>query len=170
MRVLARPRLRDEAGELACLMRVLHNTFLSGRRDASRRPRAVVTLEDLQVLDWHATQAPQKALEVEELYAAIAGLPERCRRALVAVDLLGLSYAEAAACSVSARRPWPRGSSVRAGCSSAGSRKRRCLRLKLRLGSERVGHRWQRQWANERRSRRCRKEFMDQHLQDEPVV
>jgi RNA polymerase sigma-70 factor (ECF subfamily) len=93
--VLARPRLlRDEASEPACLMRVLHNTFLSGRRDASRRPRAVVTLEDVQVLDRHATQAPQQALEVGELYAAIAELPERYRRALVAVDLLGLSYAE----------------------------------------------------------------------------
>jgi RNA polymerase sigma-70 factor, ECF subfamily len=94
-RVLARPRLlRDEASELAYLMRVLHNTFLSGRRDASRRPRAVVTLEDEQVHDWHDTQAPQQALEVGELYAAIAELPERYRRALVAVDLLGLSYAE----------------------------------------------------------------------------
>ncbi|HEY2056560.1 MAG TPA: RNA polymerase sigma factor [Solirubrobacterales bacterium] len=94
-RVLSRPRLlRAEASELAYLMRVLHNTFLSGRRDASRRPRVVVTLEDLQVLDWHATQAPQLALEVGELYAAIADLPECYRRALVAVDLLGLSYAE----------------------------------------------------------------------------
>jgi RNA polymerase sigma-70 factor (ECF subfamily) len=95
-RVLARPRLlRDEAGELAYLMRVLHNTFLSGRRDASRRPRAVATLEDVQVLDWHATQAPMRALEVGELYAAIAELPGRYRLALVAVDLLGLSYGEA---------------------------------------------------------------------------
>ena len=96
-RVLARPRLlRDEAGELAYLMRVLHNTFLSGRRDASRRPRAVATLEDAQVLDRHATQAPMRALEVRELYDAIAELPERYRLALVAVDLLGLSYGEAA--------------------------------------------------------------------------
>jgi RNA polymerase sigma-70 factor (ECF subfamily) len=94
-RVLARPRpLRGDASELAYLMRVLHNTFLSGRRDASRRPRAVVALEDVQVLDWHATQAPQQALEVGELYAAIAELPERYRLALVAVDLLGLSYGE----------------------------------------------------------------------------
>jgi RNA polymerase sigma-70 factor (ECF subfamily) len=94
-RVLARPRhLRGEPSELAYLMRVLHNTFLSGRRDASRRPRAVITLEDIQVLDWHATQAPQQALEVGELYAAIAELPERYRLALVAVDLLGLSYGE----------------------------------------------------------------------------
>src|ERR1700742_3267853 len=96
-RVLARPRLiRDEATELAYLMRVLHNTFLSERRDASRRPRAVATLEDVQVLDWHATQAPQQALEVGELYAAIAELPERYRLTLVAVDLLGFSYGETA--------------------------------------------------------------------------
>jgi RNA polymerase sigma-70 factor (ECF subfamily) len=96
-RVLARPRvLRDEASELAYLMRVLHNTFLSGRRDASRRPLAVVALEDVQVLDWQATQAPQQALEVGELYAAIAELPERYRLTLVAVDLLGFSYGETA--------------------------------------------------------------------------
>jgi RNA polymerase sigma-70 factor (ECF subfamily) len=95
-RVLARPRLlRDEAGELAYLMRVLHNTFLSGRRDASRRPRAArVALEEVQVLDWHATQAPMRALEVGELYAAIAELPDRYRLPLVAVDMLGLSYGE----------------------------------------------------------------------------
>jgi RNA polymerase sigma-70 factor, ECF subfamily len=98
-RVLARPRhLRDEPNELAYLMQVLHNTFLSGRRDASRRPRAVVALEDVQVLDWRATQAPQRALEVGELYAAIAELPERYRLTLVAVDLLGLSYGEAGRC------------------------------------------------------------------------
>jgi RNA polymerase sigma-70 factor (ECF subfamily) len=95
-RVLARPRLlRDQPSELAYLLRVLHNTFLSGRRDASRRPRVVAPLEDVQVLDWHATQAPQQALEVRELYGAIAELPERYRLALVAVDLLGLSYGEA---------------------------------------------------------------------------
>lgn len=95
-RVLARPRLlHDQPNELAYLMRVLHNTFLSGRRDASRRPRVAVALEDVQVPDRRATRAPQQALEVGELYAAIAELPERYRLALVAVDLLGLSYGEA---------------------------------------------------------------------------
>jgi RNA polymerase sigma-70 factor (ECF subfamily) len=93
-RVLAKPRLLTDEDESRYLMRVLHNTFLSGRRDASRRPRAVVTLEDVQLPDRHATQAPQQAIEVGELYAAIAELPERYRRALVAVDLLGLPYAE----------------------------------------------------------------------------
>lgn len=96
MRVLTRPRLlRGEASELGYLMRVLHNTFLSGRREVARRPRAVTTLEDVQVLDSHATQAPQQALEAGELYAAIGDLPEHYRVALVAVDLLGLSYGEA---------------------------------------------------------------------------
>jgi RNA polymerase sigma-70 factor, ECF subfamily len=96
-RVLSRPRhLRGEASELAYLMSVLHNTFLNARRDASRRPRAVVALEDVQVLDWHATQAPQQALEVGELYAVIAELPEHFRLTLVAIDLLGLSYGETA--------------------------------------------------------------------------
>jgi RNA polymerase sigma-70 factor, ECF subfamily len=94
-RVLSRPRLvRDEAGELAYLVRVLHNTFLSGRRDAARRPRAVVAVEEVTVLDRRATGAPQRAAEVGELYEAIAELPERYRRALVAVDMLGLSYGE----------------------------------------------------------------------------
>jgi RNA polymerase sigma-70 factor, ECF subfamily len=51
-RVLARPRV-VEASELGYLMRVLHNTFLSGRREAMRRPR-VVGLEGVQVLDWRA--------------------------------------------------------------------------------------------------------------------
>jgi RNA polymerase sigma-70 factor, ECF subfamily len=95
-RVLARPRLLSgEPSDLAYLLRVLHNTFLTGRRDAARRPRVVVALEDVQVLDRRATQAPQQALEMGELYAAIAELPERYRLALVAVDMQGLSYGEA---------------------------------------------------------------------------
>ncbi len=93
-RVLAKPRLLRGEDESRYLMRVLHNTFLSGRRDASRRPRAVATLEDVRVLDRYATQATQQALEVGEVYAAIAELPERYRLTLVAVDMLGLSYGE----------------------------------------------------------------------------
>ena len=39
---------------------------------------------------------PEQALEVQEIYATIAELPEDFRLALVAVDVLGLSYREAA--------------------------------------------------------------------------
>ena len=39
---------------------------------------------------------PEQALEIQELYATIAELPEDFRMALVAIDVLGLSYREAA--------------------------------------------------------------------------
>lgn len=38
---------------------------------------------------------PEMALEMQELYAEITGLPEHLRMALIAVDMLGLSYREA---------------------------------------------------------------------------
>ena len=42
------------------------------------------------------TSRPEQAYEVQEIYATIAQLPEDFRMALVAVDVLGLSYREAA--------------------------------------------------------------------------
>jgi RNA polymerase sigma-70 factor (ECF subfamily) len=47
------------------------------------------------VADPQALQ-PQAALEARELYAAVAGLPDDFRDVLVAVDVAGLSYKEAA--------------------------------------------------------------------------
>jgi len=96
VRVLARPRVLRGDDELYYLMRVLRNTFLTGRRTASRRPVTVATLEDVVAADTKPMGQPDRALEVHELYATIAGLPEDFRLALVAVDVLGLSYREAA--------------------------------------------------------------------------
>lgn len=94
-RVLARPRVLRGDEELYYLMRVLRNTFLTGRRTASRRPVTVATLEDVVAADPRPMGRPEQALEVQELYGAIAELPEDFRLALVAVDVLGLSYREA---------------------------------------------------------------------------
>jgi predicted DNA-binding protein (UPF0251 family) len=55
-----------------------------------------VALEDVIAADPHPTSRPERAIEVQELYATIARLPEDFRLALVAVDVLGLSYREAA--------------------------------------------------------------------------
>jgi RNA polymerase sigma-70 factor, ECF subfamily len=96
VRVLARPRVLRGDDELYYLMRVLRNTFLTGRRTASRRPVTVATLEDVVAADTKPMGQPDRALEVQELYATIAELPEDFRLALVAVDVLGLSYREAA--------------------------------------------------------------------------
>jgi RNA polymerase sigma-70 factor (ECF subfamily) len=95
-RVLARPRLLRSDDDLGYLLRVLRNTFLSGRRAATRRPRAAgadpeaLNLQDLGAPD------PLVAVETREVLAAIAGLPTEFRDAVVAVDVAGLSYAEAA--------------------------------------------------------------------------
>jgi RNA polymerase sigma-70 factor (ECF subfamily) len=95
-RVLARPRVLSGEHELYYLMRVLRNTFLTSRRTASRRPVTVATLEDVLVADPRSLGQPEQALEMQEVYATIATLPEDRRLALVAVDVLGLSYREAA--------------------------------------------------------------------------
>ncbi len=95
-RVLSRPRVLTGDDDLYYLMRVLRNTFLTGLRTASRRPVTVATLEDVVAADPRPMGRPAEALEVQELYATIATLPEDFRLALVAVDVLGLSYREAA--------------------------------------------------------------------------
>jgi RNA polymerase sigma-70 factor (ECF subfamily) len=95
-RVLSKPRVLHGEEELYYLMRVLRNTFLTSLRTASRRPATVATLEDVVTPDPRPMARPAEALEVQELYATIAALPEDFRLALVAVDVLGLSYREAA--------------------------------------------------------------------------
>jgi RNA polymerase sigma-70 factor, ECF subfamily len=95
-RVLARPRLVRGEDDLHYLMRALRNTFFTTRRTASRRPVTTATLEDVIAADPRPTDRPERAIEVQELYATIAGLPEDFRLAIVAVDVLGLSYREAA--------------------------------------------------------------------------
>jgi RNA polymerase sigma-70 factor, ECF subfamily len=96
-RVLARPRFLHNQDELAYLTRVLRNTFLTQRRTAARRPRiSAATLEDVEPADPRSRTRPDQALEAKEVLAAIAELPENYRLALVAVDVIGLSYREAA--------------------------------------------------------------------------
>ncbi len=95
-RVLARPRVLTGDDDLYYLMRVLRNTFFTSRRTASRRPLTVATLEDVNPADPRQLGEPERALEMQEVYSTIAGLPEDRRLVLVAVDVLGLSYKEAA--------------------------------------------------------------------------
>jgi RNA polymerase sigma-70 factor, ECF subfamily len=95
-RVLSKPRSLHGDDELAYLMRVLRNTFFSSRRTASRRPVRGASLDDVVVADTKPTSQPEHALDVQELYGAVAQLSDDFRLALVAVDILGLSYKEAA--------------------------------------------------------------------------
>jgi len=95
-RVLARPRVLRRDDDLGYLLRALRNTFFNQRRTAGRRLRADPLPDAPDVLpDLHARQ-PDAALEAAELYGAIAALPDDFRDVLVAVDVTGLSYKEAA--------------------------------------------------------------------------
>jgi RNA polymerase sigma-70 factor (ECF subfamily) len=96
VRVLARPRVLRGEDELAYLMGALRNTFLTARREAARRPHASVPIEAVELADPSAAARPELALEAQEIYAAIAALPEDFRLAIVAVDVVGLSYRSAA--------------------------------------------------------------------------
>jgi RNA polymerase sigma-70 factor, ECF subfamily len=75
---------------------VLRNTYFSRLRAAARRPRPDPLPEELDRLEDRSAAAPETALHTSELYALIAGLPDPFREALVAVDVVGLSYREAA--------------------------------------------------------------------------
>jgi RNA polymerase sigma-70 factor (ECF subfamily) len=95
-KVLSRPRLLRGDDELAYLIQALRNTFLASKRTAARRPRVVTTLEELDMADRRTAACTEEAVIAAQVLPAIARLPESFRLALVAVDIAGLSYREAA--------------------------------------------------------------------------
>jgi RNA polymerase sigma-70 factor (ECF subfamily) len=96
-RVLSRPRLLRHDDDLGYLLRVLRNTFLNRVRTQQRRPPALELDTERDGLPRLGDpRHPEAALEVSELLAAIAALPDDQRDAVVAVDIVGLSYREAA--------------------------------------------------------------------------
>ena len=92
---LARPRLLRNEGDVGYLLRAMHNVLVSQYRAAGRRPVTTPLTEDLAPTD-SAGVDPERAAELHEVFTAIAELPDEFRDALVAVDVAGLSYAEAA--------------------------------------------------------------------------
>jgi RNA polymerase sigma-70 factor (ECF subfamily) len=94
-RVLRRPRMLRRDEDLAYLLRVLRNTFLNARRTASRRPQESPMPDDAPFAEPRTTAQPDAAVEARELFAVVAALPDDFRDVLVAVDVVGLSYAEA---------------------------------------------------------------------------
>ena len=95
-RLLARPRLLRSEDDLGYLLRALRNTFLNQRRSESRRLRPGPLPDELDLVADPRALQPEAALDASELYAAVAALPGDFRDVLVAVDITGLSYKEAA--------------------------------------------------------------------------
>jgi RNA polymerase sigma-70 factor, ECF subfamily len=95
-RVLRKPRMLRSEDDLGYLLRVLRNTFFSQRRTAARRPQTTALPDDLDVVADPTATDPESVIVTGELYAAISALPDDFRDALIAIDVLGLSYLEAA--------------------------------------------------------------------------
>jgi RNA polymerase sigma-70 factor (ECF subfamily) len=95
-RVLRKPRLLRSEDDLGYLLRVLRNTFFSQIRTAARRPQTTALPDDLDMLEDRSAVRPEARLESAELFATISALPDDFRDALIAIDVVGLSYREAA--------------------------------------------------------------------------
>ena len=95
-KVLRRPRFLHSDDDVGYLLRVLRNTFFSQRRAAGRRPQTTPLPDDIDLIEDRNAAAAESRIESAELYAAIARLPDDFRDALVAIDVIGLSYREAA--------------------------------------------------------------------------
>src|SRR5581483_6245097 len=87
--------IRNE-DDIGYLLRVLRNTYVSTRRTQARRPQTTALPDDLELVEDPKSAAPGARLEHEHVYAAIADLPDDFRDAIVAIDVVGLSYREAA--------------------------------------------------------------------------
>ena len=95
-RVLARPRLLRNEDDLGYLLRALRNTFLNQKRPRAAGSGPTRCPTSSTSSPTRTRFEPQAALEAGEVYAAIAALPGDFRDVLVAVDVTGLSYKEAA--------------------------------------------------------------------------
>jgi RNA polymerase sigma-70 factor (ECF subfamily) len=95
-RVLGKPRFLRSEDDIGYLLRVLRNTFISQRRAAARRPQTTPLPEDLDRVEDPSAVRAESRMHSAELYAAISALPGDFRDALLAVDVVGLSYGEAA--------------------------------------------------------------------------
>jgi RNA polymerase sigma-70 factor (ECF subfamily) len=88
--VLKRPRFVRRGHELRYLLRALRNTYYNRHRAAARRPVTVTLVEEM------AGAAPEPSFNASEIMQAVASAPAVYRDAVIAVDILGMSYREAA--------------------------------------------------------------------------
>ena len=97
-RVLRRPReIAREEDALPYLLGVLRNTWVDTIRARARRPVASLDLDAAARIEAPiASSSPVERVAAREVFETVAGLPDEFRDVLAAVDVAGLSYAEAA--------------------------------------------------------------------------
>lgn len=95
-RVLRRPRFLRRDEDLAYLLRVLRNTWINAYAARQRRPRIVEFDESIDFVIDPGADPSVSVTELETIYGLVHELTPPLREAIVAVDILGLSYRQAA--------------------------------------------------------------------------
>ena len=96
-RVLVKRRDLGTDDPVPYLITVLRNVYFTSLRTKSRRPQQTpLEDDDADRLAAPASASPAAQVEAREVFAVIGALPDEYRDVIVAVDVAGLSYAEAA--------------------------------------------------------------------------
>jgi RNA polymerase sigma-70 factor, ECF subfamily len=96
LRVLARPRRLRHSDSFGYLARTLRNVTMDHRRAERSRREPEVAAEEVDPPDHRRTGDPVMAALAGEVYGAVSGLPEHHREVVAAVDVVGMSYDQAA--------------------------------------------------------------------------
>jgi RNA polymerase sigma-70 factor, ECF subfamily len=95
-RVLRRPRLLLRDGDLGYLHTVLHNTWIDSYKARERRPKTVELDETIEFMIDERADPSISIADKHAVYTAVSTLSPAARATIVAVDIAGLSYKEAA--------------------------------------------------------------------------
>jgi RNA polymerase sigma-70 factor (ECF subfamily) len=96
VRVLRRPRFIRHEDDGAYLMRALRNTWINLRTSAHARRSVPLEPEQLEFVQDPTGDPQSEMLHAREAFAAVSELSPKLRETIVAVDVMGLSYKEAA--------------------------------------------------------------------------
>jgi RNA polymerase sigma-70 factor, ECF subfamily len=96
LRVLRRPRFVVSDEDRRYLLQAMRNTFINDCRTSARHPRLAAISAESDIVDATSSANPEARVEASELYEAIGTLPDCFRDAVMAVDVVGFSYREAA--------------------------------------------------------------------------
>ena len=94
--LLRRRRRLSSGSELAYLLTMLRNRHIDKRRTAARRGTPLALDDAEEPVDPRGELRPDRAAEHGEVLVAVHELESPFRETVVAVDVLGLSYKEAA--------------------------------------------------------------------------
>ena len=95
-RTLRRPRFLRHEDDGAYLMRAVRNTWINFRSSSHSRRSVPLEPERLEFVENRTDDPQATALEARDAFAAVAELSPPLRETIVAVDVMGLSYKEAA--------------------------------------------------------------------------